>query len=131
MQLLLIQYQLDTHLLDQELAILNSQYEQVKTHAQQAGTNQEFKVFLDRLNKSIISKKKAKIAKDRMTFTEGYAYRWDNQIRGRGFGHRNQPQTNYRNVYVSEDDFESDSSFSSSFTGTATTAHNKCILPIT
>lgn len=30
MQLLLIQYQLDINLLDQELAMLNSQYEQIK-----------------------------------------------------------------------------------------------------
>lgn len=49
MQLLLIQYQLVTNQLDEELATLNLQYEHIKMHVKFVSKNQELKEFLDRL----------------------------------------------------------------------------------
>ncbi|XP_040183709.1 uncharacterized protein LOC120916831 [Rana temporaria] len=114
MQLLLIQYQSDTNILDRDLALLITQYEHVKTHPLYADKHQELKVFLDKLNKSIISKKQSKMAKDRMAFVEGYAYRWDFPAKGRGRSLRKYPPPGFGNSGLSEEDFESDSSLSSS-----------------
>lgn len=114
MKILLAQYQVDTNIMDQELLAFNSQYKQVKNRAKFESENQELKEFLAKLNKDIISKKQAKITKDRTAFVEGYAYRWSNRSVRRGQGNRNWHNASNRNFVSPDEEFESDSSMSSS-----------------
>lgn len=68
MQLLLSQYSLDTAMLDQELALLHNKYISIKTHAKFEEKSQELKLFLDKTNKTIISKKQRNLKEIKQHF---------------------------------------------------------------
>lgn len=72
--LLIIQYQSQLSTLDQDILLLQSNNESVKTHAQFNKWCQEIKDFVTRITKDIIYKKQNKLSKDRLAFMEGFAY---------------------------------------------------------
>lgn len=78
MKLLITQYQSELNTLDQEILLLQSTNEYIKSHAQFAKRVQETKDYVTRITKDIIYKKHNKLSKERLAFSEGFAYHWQN-----------------------------------------------------
>lgn len=105
---------MDLQSLDQELVSLQTQYESIKSHKQFEKKWQELKDYVSKLNKDI-SKKQTKMYKDKTAFTEGYAYHWYSASHNINKGRPGPRPTSNRAYSSREEDTESDSSVSSSF----------------
>lgn len=100
---------LDMVSLDSEIDRLNIQYQHLIEITSFPDKWKEVRGRLEGINKDIIIKKQAKFVKDKLAFTEGYAYKWTDRPSGRRGPMRGQLPS--RPVPVHS---ESDSSVSSS-----------------
>lgn len=114
MKLLISHYQIELKTLDQEILLLQTTNENIKDHALFSKRVQETKDYVTRITRDIIYKKQNKLSKDRLAFSEGFAYHWHNLAQTKGS--RNNRRMTKTNTYdrATDDDTESDSSCRSS-----------------
>lgn len=114
MKLLISHYQIELNSLDQEILLLQTSNENIRDHTLFTKRVQEIKDYITRITKDIIYKKQNKLSKDRLAFTEGFAYHWHNATQNKGSrNYRRGTRTNI-NERATDEDTESDSSFTSS-----------------
>ena len=83
MKTLINQYTIDMVSLDSGIDRLNVQYQHLMDVTAFADKWKEVRTRLEGLNKDIIMKKQAKFVKDKLAFSEGYAYKWADRPLGR------------------------------------------------
>lgn len=103
-------YQTELTNLDQEIIAFQAVSDTLKNHAQFNKKWQEVKDYITKINKEIIFKKQNKLTKDRIAFTEGYAYRWQTPFQSRGPRKMNLKRKQSGNeIDTTDEDTETDS----------------------
>lgn len=112
MKLLILHYQTELNTLDQEILHLQTSNETIREHTLFSKRVQEIKEYITKITKDIIYKKQNKLSKDRLAFSEGFAYHWQNIMLRKG-SRNHQRATKTNNYGTTDEDTESDSSFRS------------------
>lgn len=113
MKLLILHYQTELNTLDQEIFLLQTSNEIIREHTLFSKRVQETKDYITKITKDIIYKKQNKLSKDRLAFSEGFAYHWQNALQRKGSRNYHRVTKINNNYTVTDEDTESDSSFRS------------------
>lgn len=121
---LVVQYSQDMNILDQEIDRLNTQFVHLVGNSVFNDKWKELKARLETLNREIIINKQTKFNKDKVAFSDGYAYKWAGTQNGRRAPRRDPHGGNLNREVESDSSLSSLASQQSSLRFPATPAIN-------